>query len=178
VEFGILALLMVTGFGLLIVLVVLSVVVARRRAAKRREDFAGLAAYRGWSYAQRDDRWTSRFTGSPFDQGHNRQAGNVVVGQFQGRGFAAFDYAYYTTQSSTDSNGNHQSREVRHDHSVVALNTGAAFPPLAVAPEGTFGRLVGRLTDRTSSWSPRTSTVPSPSPARADGSPPTCSTHG
>jgi hypothetical protein len=123
-------------------------VLGYRAAKKRREGFAALAAARGWTYTERDDRWTETFNGSPFDLGHNRRAGNVLEGTYDARGFVAFDYVYHTTETSTDSKGHTSRREVSHNYSVVALDVGATFPGLAVSPEGMFSRLVGRLTNR------------------------------
>ena len=145
--FGGLPLVMVALFGGFAVLVVFLIVRAQRLARERREGFAALAHARGWQYAPRDDTWTTRFSGAPFGQGHNRQAHNVLVGQWQGRGFVSMDYVYYTTETSTDADGHTSSREVSHSFGVVALNTGASFPALSVTPEGAFGRLLGRLTD-------------------------------
>lgn len=135
-------------FGGFLVLVVLIGVAGWLSAKKRREGFAALAAQRGWTYTQSDDRWTEAFSGSPFGQGHGRHADNVLTGQYDGRGFVAFDYVYHTTETSTDSNGHTSTHEESHRFGVVALDVGASFPPLQVSPEGMFGRLIGRLTNR------------------------------
>ena len=135
-------------FGAFLLVMVLVAVLSYQAAKKRREAFAALAASRGWSYTERDDRWTQTFGGSPFDSGHNRQASNILRGEYDTRGFVAFDYVYYTTETSTDSEGRTTSREVAHRYSVVGLEVGAAFPALAVSPEGMFSRIVGRLTNR------------------------------
>ncbi len=138
-------LLFFVGFGLIVVLVgVLGAIAAR----KRREGFAALAAAKGWTYAERDDRWTESFRGSPFGLGHDKLARNVLRGQYDGRAFVAFDYVYCTTETSTDSHGHTSRREVSHDFGVVALEVGASFPALEVSPEGMFSRLIGRLTNR------------------------------
>ena len=71
----------------------------------------------------------------------------MVTGTQDGRPFVAFDYVYYTTETSTDAQGHSSSREVSHTYGVVALTVGVAFPPLEVAPEGFVSRIVGRLTD-------------------------------
>lgn len=131
-----------------VALAVGAAVYSYRQAKKRREEFAAVAAQRGWAYAARDDRWTTRFEGSPFGHGHDRRASNVVSASHDGRAFIAFDYHYATTEHSTDANGHHTSREVSHDYSVIALDLGAAFPALWVTPEGFFGRALGRLLNR------------------------------
>lgn len=116
-------------------------------AKKRREALAGLAAARGWTYAERDDQYVDRFSGAPFGLGHRRRAENVLTGNHDGRSFVAFDYCYYTTETSTDAQGHTRTREQAHPYSVIALNLGAAVPELSVTPEGFFGRMVGRLTN-------------------------------
>ena len=135
-------------FGAFLAFVILVAVLGWLSAKKRREGFAALAAARGWAYTERDDRWTETFSGSPFGQGHNRRAANVLTGQYEGRGFVAFDYVYYTTEHSTDAQGHATTREESHRFGVVALDVGAMFPPLAVSPEGMFGRMIGRITGR------------------------------
>ena len=70
---------------------------------KRREALGAMAAARGWSWVERDDRWADAFDGQPFGSGHNRQARNILQGQHDGRPFVGFDYVYYTTETSTDS---------------------------------------------------------------------------
>src|SRR5665809_28454 len=136
--------------GIAVLVVVLFIVIAVMSAIaaqKRRAGIAALAAQRGWTYAERDDRWCDAFQDSPFGTGHNRKATNVLTGQFDGRPFVSFDYVYYTTETSTDSEGRTTTREVSHPYGVAGLDMGAAFPALEVTPEGMFGRLVGRLTN-------------------------------
>ena len=101
-------------FGGFLAFMVLVAVLGYRAAKKRREGFAALAAARGWSYAERDDRWCDTFQGSPFGNGHNRQAANILTGQYDGRSFVAFDYVYYTTETSTDSQGHSHTHEESH----------------------------------------------------------------
>jgi len=136
--------------GIAVLVVVLFIVIAVMSAIaakKRRAGIAALAAQRGWTYAERDDRWCDAFQDSPFGTGHNRKATNVLTGQFDGRPFVSFDYVYYTTETSTDSEGRTTTREVSHPYGVAGLDMGAAFPALEVTPEGMFGRLVGRITN-------------------------------
>ncbi len=134
-------------FGLFGALVVALVVMAAISAKKRREGMATLAAQRGWTYVERDDRWCDAFQDSPFGLGHNRKATNVLTGEFDGRPFVSFDYVYYTTETRTDSEGRTSTREVSHQYGISGLDMGAAFPALVVTPEGMFGRFVGRLTN-------------------------------
>jgi hypothetical protein len=114
-------------------------------AKQRREAMAALAAERGWTYTARDDRRNDQFLGAPFGLGHSRRSTNVLTGEHDGRPFVAFDYVYYTTESSAGGKGR---RQVPHPFYVVALDMGASFPPLEVSPENFLERFVGRLTDR------------------------------
>ncbi|MFN8196254.1 MAG: DUF3137 domain-containing protein [Nocardioidaceae bacterium] len=144
-AFGGIVILMFGGF---LALVILIGVLGYLSAKKRREAFGALAAQRGWSYVERDDRWVDGFVGAPFGLGHSRRSENVLSGQYDGRPFVAFDYTYYTTEHSTDSEGRSTSREVSHSFFVAAIDVGASFPALEVNPEGFFSRVIGRLTNR------------------------------
>lgn len=143
-QFGLVGLL----FVLLLVIIVFAAVAAARRAKARREAFAATASSRGWGYSAEDPRWVDYFEGSPFGLGHNRSAKNVLTGRHGDRDFVAFDYCYYTTETSTDSQGRTTRREVSHPYAVVGLQTGVVFPPLTVEPEGFFSRIAGRITGR------------------------------
>ena len=139
--------LIVVIFVVFVVVIIAFAVMSAIAAKKRREGIAALAAQRGWTYAERDDRWCDAFEDAPFGLGHNRKATNVLTGEHDGRPFVSFDYVYYTTETSTDSKGHTTHREVSHPYGVAGLDMGAAFPALEVTPEGMFGRLVGRLTN-------------------------------
>jgi hypothetical protein len=142
------------GSGVLIVVFVLFAAVAigigylgYLAAKKRREGMAALAQARGWTYAERDDRWQTHFAGSPFGLGHDRRCSNVLQGTHDGRAFVAFDFVYHTTQTQTTGKTT-TTREVAHPFGIVAIDMGASFPSLEVTPEGFIGRFIGRLTDR------------------------------
>lgn len=140
--------LFVLFFVVVIAIAVGAAIYSYQQAKKRREEFALTASQRGWGYAERDDRWTSRFEGNPFGNGHDRRAANVVSGTHDGRSFIAFDYHYETTEHYTDAQGHSRTRTVNHDYSVLALDLGVAFPALWVTPEGFFSRAVGRILNR------------------------------
>ena len=72
----------------------------------------------------------------------------MLTGTFDGRPFVSLDYVYYTTETSTDSEGRTTRREVSHLYGVTGLDVGTALPPLEVTPEGMIGRFIGRLTNR------------------------------
>ena len=141
-SFGLVVL--IFGVGLLVV--VLLAIRAARIAKARRMALAAWASREGWGYSAEDSRWVDYFEDSPFGLGHNRSAKNVITGTHRDREFVAFDYCYYTTETSSNGNGGTTSREVAHPYAVVALQTGVVFPPLSVSPEGFFSRMAGRLT--------------------------------
>ena len=114
---------------------------AYRTERARRQAFAALAQARGWSYAERDDRWTERFSGPPFGTGTNRRARNVLTGRLGDRPLVAFDYSYVT--SSTDANGNRQNRT--HRYAVCGLSLPTFLPELTVSPENVLTRIAGAL---------------------------------
>jgi hypothetical protein len=135
-------------FGVGIAVVVLVGVLAYRAEKKRRELLQRVAAARGWHYTRRDDGWAHHFEGSPFGNGHNRQAHNILTGTHDGRDFVGFDFVYHTTETSTNAQGHTSSREVSHWYSVLALRAVPGLPRLEVSPEGFFGRALGKLTNR------------------------------
>ena len=139
---GLVIVIAVVGFSLVALVAVLGYLAAKRR----REEFAALAAQRGWTYTARDDGWAERFEGPPFGTGHSRRADNVLQGSHDGRDFVAFDYCYCTTETSTNADGTTSSHEKRHPYSVVAISTSVPLPQLSVTPENAFGRFFGRLT--------------------------------
>jgi hypothetical protein len=132
-------------FGGFVALVVVFAVLGAIATKKRREAFRGFAASRGWTYAERDDRWGTHFDGHPFDEGHDRRSSNVMTGLYDGRGCLVFDYVFHTTETSTNAQGHTTRREVSHDFSITAIDAGAVFPKLRVTPEGFFTRFVGRI---------------------------------
>lgn len=112
-------------------------------AKKRREGMAAYAASRGWTYVANDPSLVNRLDGPPFGVGHGRKAFNVVLGTYDGRAMAAFDYVYLTTSGSGKDR-----RTTTHEFSVVVLNTGAPLPGLAVTPQNLVSGFFGRITNR------------------------------
>ena len=141
---GFIIVIIAAGIALMVLLAVLSWLSAKRR----REAFQAYAAQKGWSLTERDDSWVERFSGPPFETGHNKQARNILQGSYDGRPFVAMDYVFHTTETRTDGEGRTSTHEVSHTYGVCALDTGVAFPGLSVTPEGFFGRMVGRLSGR------------------------------
>jgi hypothetical protein len=79
--------------------------------------------------------------------GHDRRAGNLLEGSYDGRGFVAFDFVYRTTERTSGPNSTTATHEQSHDYSIIAISTGAVFPHLRVSPEGRAKRFFGRLTN-------------------------------
>ncbi len=120
-----------------IALVVVSISRTQRAAEQRRQQLVGLANEREWGFRPQDPSLVDRFAGPPFERGRSRQATNVIVGQYDGRPFTAFDYAY--TTGSGDSTQ-------RHTCSVVALNLGVSAPDLSIGPTTMMRRWVDAIT--------------------------------
>jgi hypothetical protein len=124
-----------------LVLVVVVAVLSYQADKKRRAVLQSFALSNGWTYAQRDDSWCERFAGSPFGEGDNRKAVNVLRGEHGGSGMVAFEYSYQT--HTTDSKG-HRSTTT-HRFAICALALPASLPGLELAPESAFSRLAGHL---------------------------------
>jgi hypothetical protein len=107
------------------------------QAKKRRELFRSFAAGQGWRWIERDDSWTDRFQGTPFQEGDHREVINVLDGTFRGRPMIAFDYSYQT--HSTDSKGNRTT--TTHRFAICSLAMPAALPSFELVPEGFLGRV-------------------------------------
>ncbi len=106
------------------------------QAKKRRELFQQFALSQGWRWTARDDSWTARFSGNPFDVGDSYEAKNVLEGAFRDRPMVAFDCSYET--HSTDSKGNRTTHT--HRYAICALGLPAPLPELEIVPEGLLGR--------------------------------------
>jgi len=134
-------------FGVVIVVFIAIAVFGVIAAKKRREAFQAYAAAKGWTWTAKDNRWVDAFNGAPFGLGHGREAGNVLTGAYASRNFAAFDYCYRTTETTTDAEGHTSTHDETHSFTVAAIDAGTRFPNLAVAPEGFFTRAIGKLTN-------------------------------
>lgn len=107
---------------------------------KRREALMRFALSKGWRYAARDDSLISIADGTPFGEGDNRKARNVLSGSVSGFDMVAFDYSYET--HSTDSKG-HRSTTT-HRYAIAALRLPTYLPTLQVTGESILHR-VGSL---------------------------------
>ncbi|MEZ0580700.1 hypothetical protein [Nocardioides sp. MH1] len=135
---------------LLIVLVTILVVAAivpwvliARWKKRRRVEVADYARRREWEYRASDPTLLDRFHGPPFTYGHGNKAENVLLGQYGGRPFVAFDLQVDTTTSIAG----HGAGAIVW-YSVAALNLGTTVPDLSVGPKGVLGRLLAGISDR------------------------------
>jgi len=112
-----------------------------RSEQKRRSLLLQWAAANNWSFAASDDTWCNRWQGDPFGEGSNRQARNVLTGQWKGRQFASFDYSYETHTSD----GRGGQRTETHYYAVTAVNLPTYLPRLQVTPENLLTRLGNAL---------------------------------
>jgi hypothetical protein len=108
-----------------------------QQSKKRTEALMTWATQNGWQFAVEDDSWCQRWNGAPFHEGDHRRARNVIIGQANGRPFAAFDYSYQTHSS----NGQGGSSTTTHHYFVFSLAMPTALPMLQVTPESMFSRL-------------------------------------
>ena len=122
--------------AVLVVLIVLAYQRTQRLNAQRLADLASYAAHREWRFTADGTGLESRFEGDPFGRGSGRRATNVVEGQYDGRAFLAFDYAY-TTGSGDD--------RTHHRCSVMTMHLGCTTPMLQVSPQGSVGRFFSKL---------------------------------
>lgn len=100
--------------------------------------FTALAAERGWRYTERDRGLANRFLGTPFGDGHGRDARHVLTGSFRDRPMLAFEYSYKETHGSGDDR-----RTETYHYTVVSLGLPAPKPTLQVNREGLGRKLLG-----------------------------------
>jgi hypothetical protein len=134
-------------FVLIFCLVIGGIIYSIYAAKKRREDLARLAAQLGLRF-NADDPFDIPETYSSFDwlsKGHGQEAYNVLHGRMGRWHVKAFDYVYKTTESSTDSQGHSNSREVSHYFSAVIVDTDASFRPLMIRPETFMDKLAAAV---------------------------------
>jgi hypothetical protein len=124
-------------FGLGLVVFAVVAYVGHLQAKKRRELFHQFALSQGWTWTAQDDSWAHRFEGDPFGEGDDREAKNILQGEFRGLSMVAFDYSYET--HTTDSKGNRQT--TTHHYAFCAVALAASLPELELLPEGFFSRI-------------------------------------
>lgn len=100
--------------------------------------FTALAAGRGWHYTERDRGLANRFEGTPFGEGHSRDAKHVLTGTFRDRPLLAFEYSYKETRGSGKDR-----KTVTYHYTVVSIGLPAPKPTLQVTREGWGRKLLG-----------------------------------
>lgn len=107
-------------------------------AAGRRRDFlrarAHAAAQYGW-FRVPPSPWLSEVAGRVYQRG---RPGEMVAGDFRGRGMCALDYTYTTTSSNGET-----TTTTTHQVHLVALNLPVALPPLTLTKDSGFKRMFG-----------------------------------
>jgi hypothetical protein len=104
---------------------------------KRRAALQQFALSKGWRYEGEDPALTVFAQGSPFGEGDNQRAQNVLHGSVSGADMVAFDYTYET--HSTDTKGNRTT--TTHRYAICALALPASLPEFELVPEGFLGRV-------------------------------------
>lgn len=100
--------------------------------------FTALASERGWRYTERDRSLVNRFEGTPFGDGHGRDARHVLTGTLRDRPLLAFEYSYKETHGSGDDR-----RTETYHYTVVSIGLPAPKPTLQVSREGLGRKLLG-----------------------------------
>jgi hypothetical protein len=130
--------------ALFIVVVLLAVaggIWSYQQAKKRRQALQQYALANRWTYIPRDDSQCMRWQRSPFDEGFDRRALNVLRGTFRSHDMLAFDYQYKTR--TTDGEG--RSSTQTHHYRICALALPTWLPYLEVGPENVLTRLGGAV---------------------------------
>lgn len=127
------------GLFFFIAIFTLVAVVGLLQARRRRQHALAIqqfAASNGWTYVPEDDRQCARWQRSPFNEGFDRRAKNVVFGRYRNHEMLAFDYTFKTR--TQDSNG---SSTQTHYYRICALALPAYLPLLEVGPENVLTRM-------------------------------------
>ena len=121
--------------GLIFVAVAVMGVVGYQQERKRRAAIARWAGGRGWTYAERDDRWSDHWPDHPFDTGYGQRADNVMTGPFGPYAVVVFDFSY------KQSSGSGKTRSTRtYRFAVHALALPVALPWVHLSAEGFLDR--------------------------------------
>ncbi|MFC4858933.1 hypothetical protein [Actinophytocola glycyrrhizae] len=124
---------------IVVVVVVAAVMFFQYQAHKKKvEAFTALAGERGWRYTERDRGLARRFTGTPFGEGHGRDARHVLTGTHRGRPVLAFEYSYKETRGSGDDR-----RTRTYHYTIVSTGLPAPKPTLQLNREGLGRKLLG-----------------------------------
>lgn len=101
------------------------------------------ATVRGWVFAPENTAFVGRWQGDPFDEGHAKQATEVVNGTWNGRPAVSFQYSFWDTfgkrRRALDKYGTHQH--------VVSMQLPQRLPWLWLAPEDEGAEFLRSLGD-------------------------------
>jgi hypothetical protein len=117
-------------------LVAIGGIVQARRRRQRALELQQFATSNGWTYVAEDDSQCSRWQRSPFNEGFDRRAKNVLFGRYRNHEMLAFDYTFKTR--TQDSNG---SSTQTHYYRVCAIALPTYLPMLEVGPENVLTRM-------------------------------------
>jgi len=126
-----------------IIIVGIAIYLGHLAAKKRREALVKLAGALELTYSAGDPFGLPGRLGhiGTFSRGHDREAKNVIHGEYRGREVTAFDFKYTTTETSTNSKGRTTTREVDHWFSSLVHPLECRFPRLMIRPEGFFDKI-------------------------------------
>jgi hypothetical protein len=133
---------MFSGFvmvGIVAVLGFVAVIALAIWQGKRKRDMlqarAQAASQLGW-YQAPPNPWLAEVASGIFQRG---KPGEMIAGDFRGRGMCALDYSYTTTSTGADG----QTTTTTHRVFVVALNLPVALPPLRLTMDSKLQRFFG-----------------------------------
>jgi hypothetical protein len=110
-----------------VVAVIVLIVVLVKQRQKRLRQRAIAAAQFGW-YPVPPNPWLVNVTANLFQPG---RPGEMIAGDFRGRGMCALDYTYTTSNGKT---------QQAHQVHVVALNLPVALPPITLTKDSGIKR--------------------------------------
>ncbi|TWD78993.1 hypothetical protein FB561_0041 [Kribbella amoyensis] len=122
-------------FALFVAGLIALVVVQFRRREQFMQQRAREAARCGW-YPAAPNPWLIQ---AAIDLWRNGKPGQMLAGDFHGRGMCVLDYSYTTTSSGA----NGQVTTTTHHVHLVALNLPVALPPMTVTADSKVKRFFG-----------------------------------
>jgi len=108
---------------------------------KRVGAFTTWSAQNGWTYTEKDSKYEYMPWGFPFDQGHGRQATDVLTSTQGNYPALCFTYRYQTTSTTSNGSGGTTTTEESHYFAIFSLHLPKSFPTLRVGKEGVFSKL-------------------------------------
>lgn len=131
-----------TGTVLLVIvgLIVVGLVLYLQHQAHKKKvaAFTAFSARHGWRYVERDRSLRNRFLGTPFGEGHGRDAKHILRGEYRGRQVLVFEYSYRETHGSGDNR-----RTETYHHTIASVHLPKPQPMLELGREGLGRKLLG-----------------------------------